>query len=233
MTFLDRQTIKNVTLYFNVTLIAIFLCPPIIGAQESGPSAQATETDTDPPSWFVDRTQQPGHGTFIYVQTPRPFTDPMETEAALEEACVEQVRQSIENWHPHASDDILIDGAVIASELVYKDRFRVKRFSDAHTAELNRSLGAETDYHHGYAQLLLTDDFHKRVDRNWQTNQTKNRLTQFALIGLTVFGLLATLFGYLKLQTLTRGFYTGHLQFICIALIIGLVVMFFWLLKTL
>ena len=208
-------------------MLAILFCVPAAYAQDE------TTSDTDPPAWFTDRSQQPEHGTFVFVQTPRPCNSPMEAEEALEEACVEQVRQSIEQWHSHASDNILIDKEVIARELVYNKRFEVKTYSDAHTTELNATVEKDFEYYRGYAQLLLTDDFHNNVDKSWRTNQTKNQLTQVALIGLTVLSLLATLFGYLKLQTLTRGFYTGHLQVICIAVIIALIVLFFWLLKTL
>ena len=224
MILLDHLSIKTLSLIFSV-ILATLAAVPEAGAQQAA--------DSSPPAWFVDRSEEPEHGIFVFVQTPRPCNSPMEAEEALEAACIEQVRQSIETWHPHASDNILIDKSVIASELVYKKRFDVKTYSDDHTSELNSALDKDFEYFRGYAQLLLTDDFHKKVDINWQTNQTKSRLTQIALIGLTVFGLLATLFGYLKMQTLTRGFYTGHLQVICIAIIIALVVLFFWLLKTL
>lgn len=204
--------------------VAILLLPASFAFGQI--AENATDESTAPPSWFLDRSEHPD-GKFIFVRTEKPFASPIDAEIALQESCIEHVRDLIEERHPSASSKVLFDWVNVYSNFIYKDRYIFKHYSDDHTQELNRNLDDDIKYYRGYAQMLVADDFHKKLDGDLRTQQTKNRLYQIALVVMAVLGLLAVLFSYLQLQKLTRGFYTGQLRFIGLAIAAALIIAFF------
>lgn len=74
-----------------------------------------------------------------------------------------------------------------------------------------------------YARLDFDEQFRNEMDERWQNEVSRNRLLITALAGGGVFLLLLTVFAYFRLDTATRGYYTGRLQFLTIAAILALV----------
>lgn len=193
---------------------------------------ETRDESTAPPAWFSDRSEHLD-GTFVFVKTEKPFGNPIDAEIALQESCIQHIRELIEEKHPAASSQFLFDWANVSSNFVHKDRCLVNEYSDEHTEELNKNLAADAKYYRGYAQLLVTNDFHRKLSGDWRTQQTRRRLYQIALVMITVICLLTVLFVYLKLQSLTRGFYAGQLKFISLAIAVALIIAFVMLLNSL
>lgn len=210
-----------------ILVVAILLLPATATFAQA--DKEPPGETTAPPSWFLDRSEHPD-GEFVFVQTEKPFGNPIDAEIALQESCIKHVRDLIEKRHSTASSQVLFDWSNVCTKFIYKERYLLKQYSDEHTRELNRNLDDDVKYYRGYAQLLVTDDYHKKLDGDWHRRQTKNRLYQIALIVLTVLGLLVVVFAYLRLQKLTRGFYTGQLRFVCLAIAVALIIAFVFLL---
>jgi hypothetical protein len=78
--------------------------------------------------------------------------------------------------------------------------------------------------HQAHAQLEFGPDFRELLERRWNEVKGVSRLAEFGLIGGAVLGLLSVVFGYFRLDTMTRGFYTARLQFGTAAAILSIVV---------
>lgn len=221
-TRINTKLASGRTLALRACVVAVLLLNTSIVLSKT--AQDNSNESTSPPSWFSDRSEHPEDGTFIFVRTEKPFGNPIDAEIALQESCINHARNHIEDRHPAASSQILFDWANVSSNFVYKDRCLFKQYSDDHTKELNRNLGDDVKYYRGYAQLLISDKFLKKLSGDWRTQQTKNRLYQIALVAMTVLAMLTILFGYLRMQKLTRGFYTGHLRFISLAIAAALII---------
>lgn len=74
-----------------------------------------------------------------------------------------------------------------------------------------------------HALIEFNADFRKDLDLRWDQLKAASRLGQVGLgVGATL-ALLSTFFGYLRMDTATRGYYTGRLQFAAAATILAIV----------
>jgi hypothetical protein len=73
---------------------------------------------------------------------------------------------------------------------------------------------------------LLEFDSHanQMIEASYRRSVVQSRLGYLSMGGGTLLGLLTIVFGYLKLDTLTRGYYTGRLRLTALAAILGLAV---------
>lgn len=71
--------------------------------------------------------------------------------------------------------------------------------------------------------VKLDQDIQNALDLRWREVRATSRLLQTGLGGGALLLLLGTMFGYLKLDTATRGYYTGRLQFGAAAAILAIV----------
>ena len=77
--------------------------------------------------------------------------------------------------------------------------------------------------HQVHARLEFTEGFREELARRWSELRAIYRLAQTGLISGGVLLLLATVFGYFRLDNATRGYYTGRLQFMAAAAILAIV----------
>jgi len=77
--------------------------------------------------------------------------------------------------------------------------------------------------HTSYAMLEVDHSVRQQLDHRWQDVVAKSRMLYTALIGGAVLALLGVMFSYFCLDNATRGFYTGRLQFVAVAVILILV----------
>ena len=77
--------------------------------------------------------------------------------------------------------------------------------------------------HESHALLAFEDSFRNELNARWAHIIAGKRLVQTGLSAFGVLGLLGVIFGYFKLDTATRGFYTARLQFLAAAAILALV----------
>jgi hypothetical protein len=64
-----------------------------------------------------------------------------------------------------------------------------------------------------HALLQFDESFRRQVEQDWKEAVTLSRLVKTGLSGGAIFILLAVVFGYLKADNATRGFYTRRLRF--------------------
>lgn len=77
--------------------------------------------------------------------------------------------------------------------------------------------------HQVHAKLEFPPDFREQLDRRWAELRATYRLAETGLVSGGVLLLLATVFGYFRLDNATRGYYTGRLQFMAAAAILAIV----------
>ena len=112
---------------------------------------------------------------------------------------------------PHASKFINYSVKDLRSRKVIQDQF---------SEQLETSIGLMNQVH---ARLAFNDQFREELDNRWAEIRSKSRLAQTGLGTGIVLLFLGTLFSYLKLDTATKGYYTGRLQFVASATILALV----------
>ncbi|MEX0819840.1 MAG: hypothetical protein WD070_09600 [Pirellulaceae bacterium] len=84
----------------------------------------------------------------------------------------------------------------------------------------------EFDYgvmHQSHALVKIDQDIRQALDQRWGQVRATSRLFQTALGAGALLLLLGTMLSYLKLDTATRGYYTGRLQFGAAAAILAIV----------
>jgi uncharacterized integral membrane protein len=102
------------------------------------------------------------------------------------------------------------------------------QYIKTHLRDSDLSHSETRDYSVGpmrtmYGRLEFDEQFRRQLDEQWHNEVSKNRLWITALAGGGVFVLLLTVFAYFRLDTATRGYYTGRLQFLTVAAILALV----------
>ena len=127
-----------------------------------------------------------------------------------------------ENEGPHELEEALIKAAnqYIDERIGRQDITKFLRYDMGAVTERLRygdltKESVETEV--GQAQYMLAtlqfnQSFLDEVNSTWQDAQREARLKQTGFGAGSLLALLATVFGYLKLDTATRGYYTGRLQ---------------------
>lgn len=86
--------------------------------------------------------------------------------------------------------------------------------------------------HQAHALLEFDASFLQDLGERWQRVKAACRLIQTASGSGIVLLLVATLFAYFKLDTATKGYYTGRLQFAAAAAILALVTVSVWVARS-
>ena len=122
-------------------------------------------------------------------------------------------------------------GCTLAPQLVGYDVLKIK------TPKQEQGLGlvaAENIYreqisvsigpmHQVHALLEFGPDFRQKITQQWTDWTAYYRLLQTGLIAGGALLFLGTVFSYFRLDTATRGYYTGRLQFMTAAAILAIV----------
>jgi hypothetical protein len=95
------------------------------------------------------------------------------------------------------------------------------RSGDVYPEKIQVSIGP---MHQVHARLEFDDAFRARLDKRWGELRATYRLAETGIVSGGVLLLLATVFGYFRLDNATRGYYTGRLQFMAAAAILTIVV---------
>lgn len=176
-------------------------------------SEKLEESELTRPVW-VDEMPDRESGTHTQVVSSGPHVRVQDAYKALDEQLKEETDAYV-GWY------LGNDAAprVIDFDLQYiKKNLRNPELSFSETRDY--SVGPMNVM---YARLDFDKQFRGQLDQRWQDEVSKNRLWITALAGGGVFLLLLTTFGYLRLDTATRGYYTGRLQFLTIAAILALI----------
>ena len=85
------------------------------------------------------------------------------------------------------------------------------------------------DAYQCFAQLKFDREFESWAREQWSEKLVASRTLQVALISLGTLMGLGLLFGYCKADHKTRGFYSGRLQTIGIAMLVAVGGLIWWL----
>lgn len=91
---------------------------------------------------------------------------------------------------------------------------------DMYAEKIQVSIGA---MHQVHARLEFDDAFRAKLDKRWGELRATYRLAETGVVSGGVLLMLATVFGYFRLDNATRGYYTGRLQFMAAAAILTIV----------
>ncbi len=77
--------------------------------------------------------------------------------------------------------------------------------------------------HQIHALVEFDTVFQSKIARRWSRLVAKSRVVNLGLVAASILGLLGIAFGYFRLDTSTRGYYTGRLQFSAAIAILALI----------
>lgn len=179
----------------------------------------ATEPDAAPirkqtagasrPAWMDEPTGKRGN-EFHTIATAGPYATPQECREKLDEAIRDAVRHYVGGHLSHRSGvEIELPPSFIHNELVRHEWLVQSEYS----------FGPMYNLH---ALLVFDKTTNEAIDRHFHDGQVRGRLGYAGAGAALVLALVGTLFGYLKLDTLTRGYYTGRLRAAAAAAILAL-----------
>lgn len=115
-------------------------------------------------------------------------------------------------------------GSTLAPQLVRYDAQQIKREliqpQNVYHEQIGVSIGP---MHQVHALIEFGPDFRQRVTKQWTDLTATYRLLQTGLVAGGALLFLGTVFSYFRLDTATRGYYTGRLQFMTAAAILAIV----------
>jgi hypothetical protein len=165
------------------------------------------------PQWVKEaKSNLSGSIHTIYV-TSDPYKLSRDAQRGLDEAL------------KRATDEYIGDqlGSPLAAKFIpysieqIRDRFVKQTYHETINFE---SVGPMEQFH---AQLAFDDSFRNELRQHWAGRIAESRLYQVGLGAGAALMLLASVFGYFRLDNATRGYYTGRLQFMTAAAILAIV----------
>jgi hypothetical protein len=175
--------------------------------------AETVEIPPGRPKWVGAEPNLRGKIHTVPVSSGPYATDP-QAKRALDEALVK------------ATNEYIVEqlGSELAPTLL---RYDARTIKERFVKEENRyhdvarySVGW---MHEQFALVEFGPDFRKELDARWTKVRATSRLAQTGLVSGAALALLASVFGYFRLDNATRGYYTGRLQFMTAAAILAVV----------
>ena len=161
------------------------------------------------PAWMDEPTGKRGD-EFRTIATAGPYATPQECHQKLNDA----IRVAITTYVDHhlsnrSGVEIELPSSFVHNELVRGEWLEQSEYS----------FGPMYNLH---AHLVFDKTANDAIDRQFHDSQVQGRLASAGAGAGLVLALIGTLFGYLKLDTLTRGYYTGRLRVAAGAAILAL-----------
>ncbi len=176
---------------------------------------RATEleaTNLPQPNWIGQPSKRVG-AVFQTVVTSDPYTTKEECDAALDSQLVQATDRYVDELlGPQAHRLVPVDIGTI--------RHAVCR--EEYVETLDTSVGPMRRVH---VLLAFDERLRDSLRDRYRSAVQHRRVSQAGGGALAVLLVLATLFGYLKLDTATRGFYTRRLQVVATVVILAVVVL--------
>ena len=165
------------------------------------------------PAWVESKPVREGANHTFAVKSD-PFKKDSDARAALDEQLEKETAAYIAETlgSKLAPQFIRFDAGTIRTELVRENVY--------HETIESPTVGSMEQYH---ALITFPQGFQDRIRHEWDQVKAKWRLAQLGLVAGGAILLLATVFGYFRVDNATRGYYTGRLQFLSAAAILAIV----------
>lgn len=183
-------------------------------------------SSTNVPDWVQRGSYQDGDSHVLVVKTgQQPCTTPAAADVALDPAIEKAIREHLVPLvGAAAANDFAATKEIINTRLLVPGTRIVRKCEEELSAELAQRYGQEQAiFYRGYAQLRLEQSFIDEVKQLSSESKTRSRLLLAGICGAGLLGLLAVLFGYLRINHATRGFYNRRLQTISIMITIAII----------
>lgn len=192
--------------------------PAVATATSSEPAIESHETIVVPagrPSWIRSAPRTTSRdGVHTIPVASDPYARSGDAQRALDRA--------IENATSEYIADYL--GSSLAPQLLHYDARTIKercvKPENLYADVATYSVG---EMHESFALLEFDKGFRDELGQRWDGIRSTSRLTQLGVFAGAALLLLSSVFGYFRLDNATRGYYTGRLQFLTAAAILGVI----------
>jgi len=182
---------------------------PTAEAVAAGPSnVTATRPPDSPPEW-LERTSRFSDGVYYLYATDGPFIDRRQCEEALPELLRRRTAEYVREYLGLGNDVALaVSPHYIQSEIVKE--VWIGPWQEESSGVLPTS---EPFDRYGLYVAMEFDDADRAYFANiWRQQQVTDRVWATAIASGVLLSLMGIVFGYLKLDTMTRGYYSGRLK---------------------
>lgn len=177
------------------------------------PPDQPVILPDDLPEWVDDGPKKEGENSLIPVSTTVEMKE-QSTKSSLDKELVAATNQYIRDYlgNPRASYFVNYTPEDIRRRLIDGDKLIAYPVKTRY-GPMWRSQ----------AVLKFSPEFRAELDAKWAKVVQATRVLSTAGVGLAVLVALGMLFGYFRLDTATKGYYTGRLQMALVGAILALV----------
>jgi len=166
------------------------------------------------PSW-IEKDHWQEDGTDVVVLKTEGFLLQSHATTVLVDLVREKVGQEIDVLvHAGASDLVSLSESYVEANVVQEELI-------LDSSELDPSFTGPRKYY-GFAKLHFSKAFREMVEKRYQRNFRTGRLTWTGVMGAAALGWLAVVWAYLRLDQMTRHFYSRRLQTAAIVLSIAI-----------
>lgn len=177
-----------------------------------------------PPDWVKSEDVLTGDTHFVVVTTG-PHEKRSDCSRSLDDEMIKSVNEYIDDHLGKVYGDTFQASTFVNYDLDYiRSQLREEEYEGVGTYTFG-------DMHEMYVLLKFDSDFQAEldgrcdeIDEHWRKLAAAGRLTGTALAVGFILALLGVVFGYFRLDTATRGYYTGRLQFASAVVILTLIV---------
>ena len=172
--------------------------------------AQLDADETDVPSWFKRGSYVEQGVTYVMLRTDGFHSEPAARKAIGETA----YNHVLNHFAMQLGESPTVE---LAAKLgVNQQRVLNELISDefTHVGLVKETISSSVvdESYRAYFRLKLDPDFVQSAEENFKDEVTRKRLVSTGVAGGAVLSILAILFGYLRLNHATRGFYSRRLQ---------------------
>jgi hypothetical protein len=184
------------------------------GPAESASSTDAGTPPAERPEW-VDR-----EGAFRADETYQmkihvgPYTTLEECEKALPDAWNEAIRGYVDEYIENGAG-----GRVRLSEAYVREQMIVGRYDEPFLLRATPTQSAPMVRTH--LLLAVTEETHERLKGQWKSEVVEERIGRVGGVGGGILAMVLALFGYLRIDTATKGYYSGRLKLAATGVILG------------
>ncbi|MEZ6070157.1 MAG: hypothetical protein R3C10_07715 [Pirellulales bacterium] len=169
------------------------------------------EIDTSPerPDWVDDEDQLKNDGVYRVTVSAGPYETRVECDRALDEAIHRATSDYLTHLQPGVGNFDVLDRGYLRSRLV----------TNVWEERRETSVGPMRTM---YARLEYSPDVRRHLEVVTRQRMVNERLAMTGVLSGALLAVLGTLFGYFKLDTMTRGYYSTRLKLLSGVVILGI-----------